>query len=69
MKGMRRVVLGSPKDYSATEVARRSRLVVIPFIWLFETKAKPTSVIFERHLILEPQGNQVQQSPQGCADL
>lgn len=69
MKGTWRVVLGSPKDYSATEVARHSRLVATPFIWLFETNAKPTSVIFERHLILEPQGNQVQQSSQGCVDL
>lgn len=54
MKSTWCVVLGSPKDYSATGVAHHSRLEEIPFIWLFETKAKTTSVIFERHLILRP---------------
>jgi hypothetical protein len=43
--------------YVATEVAHHSRLEETPLIWLFEQNAKTTSVIFERHLKLGPQGN------------
>lgn len=40
MKGTWCVVLGSPKDYSATEVAHHSRLEETPSIWFILNKTQ-----------------------------
>ena len=70
--------MGSPKDYSATESAHRSRLQCSSLVEQLPVKesavgsnptidknAKTDSVMCENHLILDTQVNQVQRSSQG----
>jgi hypothetical protein len=74
-----RVALGSPKGFLTTETAHHSRFKSCSMVehlhfkekavgsipTFYQQKAKSVSVVCEKHLILEPQGNQVWRNSQG----